>query len=66
LLPLEEENAQQCFNNVMDWLSVQPFIQTGKMAPAMVTPKVDVQKLRNITEDLHLKKKQGLLRSYGE
>ncbi|HDL03778.1 MAG TPA: hypothetical protein ENH25_06565 [candidate division Zixibacteria bacterium] len=66
LLPLEEENAQQCFNNVMDWLSVQPFIQTGKMAPAMVTPKVDVQKLRDITEDLHLKKKQGLLRSYGE
>jgi len=65
LLPMEETGAQECFNNMMDWLSVQPFIQTGKMAP-QAAPHVDVQQLREVTNELHRMKAEGLLRSYGE
>jgi len=65
LLSVEEQVAQECFNSMMDWLSVQPFIQTGKIS-AGAAHRVNPQTFRDITDELHELKAQGLLRSYSD
>jgi len=65
LLPFEQDAAETCFNNMMDWLAVQPFIHAGKINAGGV-PKANIQQLRDITNDLHEKKKLGLLRSVAD
>jgi len=60
LLPFDSTTAQTVFNSMMDWLAVQPYIQTGKLAPG-APAKLNVAALRNISNELHELKKQGLL-----
>lgn len=62
LLPFEHDEAQECFDNMMDWLSVQPFVRTGKVNSGDVS-KANIQQLRDITNDLHERKNLGLLRT---
>jgi hypothetical protein len=61
LLPMVSDSAQIAFNSMMDWLSDQPFIQTGKLASYRPV-KVNKEHLRSLSKNLHELKKQGLLR----
>lgn len=66
LLPFNQSQAQETFNTMMDWLSVQPYLEAGKMAAAPPSPQVDVQKLRRINEQLHEMKARGLLTPFND
>ncbi|UCD93396.1 MAG: hypothetical protein JSU69_06370 [Candidatus Zixiibacteriota bacterium] len=61
LQPIVSDSSQKAFNSMMDWLSEQPFIQTGKLASHRPV-KTNKEHLRNISRNLHELKKQGLLR----
>jgi hypothetical protein len=60
LLPIQADSAQAVFNEMMDWLSDQPYIQTGKMAYGR-GDRVDVGKLRSISRELLEEKRQRQL-----
>ncbi|MBN2226392.1 MAG: hypothetical protein JW763_03410 [candidate division Zixibacteria bacterium] len=51
LLAIDSITAQKIFNETMDWLTVQPFLQTGKM-DRTADAQVSVQKLRSIQQDI--------------
>jgi len=61
-LPVPEQTAQTIFNEMMDWLAVQPFVTTGKMASS-APASVDIEQLRRINRELQDLKKKGLLPS---
>ncbi len=62
MLAMDQDSAQVVFNNMMDWLSDQTYIQSGKLNHAAQAP-LDVQKLRRISNELHEMKAKGLLQS---
>jgi len=64
-LPIDPDDANAAFGSIMDWLAVQPFIQTGKIATSQAA-KIDISAFRRTTEEYHELKKQGLLRSYSD
>jgi len=51
LLAIDSITAQAIFNESMNWLSVQPFLETGKMDRSAGT-QVDVQKLRSLQQEI--------------
>ena len=51
LVAVDSISAQAIFNESMDWLSVQPFLQTGKMDKT-ADAQVSVQKLRSIQQEI--------------
>jgi hypothetical protein len=61
-LPVPEQTAQTIFNEMMDWLAVQPFVTTGKMASS-APASVDIEQLRRVNRELHDLYKKGLLPS---
>ena len=50
LYAIDENEAQQVFNKMMDWLEIQPFIQTGNFSNSSTAGRVSVSKLRAIEE----------------
>ncbi len=50
LYTVDETEAQQVFNKMMDWLEIQPFIQTGNFSTSS-PGRVSVSKLRSIEEE---------------
>lgn len=61
LLPIVRDSGQAVFSTMMDWLAVQPYIQTGKLA-SDAPAKLNRESLRAISAELHALKKEGLLR----
>jgi len=65
LLAMDNVTAQEVFNNMMDWLSYQPYLAAGK-ANSYLYGSSDVKKYRDISRRLHALKRQGLLPSVTE
>ncbi len=64
LLAFDETTAQDMFNQMLDWLSDQPYIQTGKpRATGKFTTGNDFERYRAIAKRLHELRQQGLLNS---
>lgn len=61
LLPIVEDSARIAFNAMMDWL-YEPFNQPGFAGKrAIEKPTVDIEKIKQITQELHKMKALGLL-----
>jgi hypothetical protein len=60
LLPFEETAAQEVVNSVMDWLSVQPYLTTGKLSSA---PKssFNVESWKSMKRELDELANRGML-----
>ena len=55
--------GQEMFNEMMDWLSDQPYIQTGKPRPTgLFSSGLNAQKYRDISDRLRELREQGLLK----
>jgi hypothetical protein len=65
LLPMDTVASQTVFNEMMDWLSVQPYITTGKKAPSSAA-KANIEELRRINKVLDEKYRNGELKSIGD
>jgi hypothetical protein len=61
LLAMDAPSAQQVFNKMMNWLEVQPYIQTGKFSMSKTAGYVSVSKLRAIEEQYDEMYRMGLL-----
>jgi hypothetical protein len=61
-LPVPQQTAQAVFNEMMDWMSVQPFVTTGKMASS-APANINIEQLRQVNRELHDLYKKGLLPS---
>jgi hypothetical protein len=61
LLPFEMSTAQTVFNNMMDWLSVQPYINVGKVARSAAASNLDIQAIKDYNRRIEELRKQGLL-----
>ena len=59
LMAMDEVTAQQVFNTMMDWLSYQPYISTGKINAGVFG--TDAKRLKDISRRMHDLKTQGLL-----
>ncbi len=62
-IAFDSVSGQQMFNDMMDWLADQPYIQTGKpRASGQFNSGFSVQKYRNISDKLRELREQGLLK----
>lgn len=61
LMAMDQTSAQQVFNKMMDWLTVQPYLQTGKASTSSTAGRVSVSKLRAIEEEYNELYRNGLL-----
>ncbi|GEM_PF-1030788 len=61
LMAMDQTSAQQVFNKMMDWLTVQPYIQTGKFSTSSTAGRVSISKLRAIEEEYNELYRNGLL-----
>ncbi|SYZ73920.1 hypothetical protein TRIP_C60190 [Candidatus Zixiibacteriota bacterium] len=59
MLPFDSTSAQTVVNTSLDWLSVQPYIGAGKMAP--MAPHGSFNELRQTLRDLQEQQRKGLL-----
>ena len=62
----DQDVSQQVFNRMMDWLSYQPFIGTGKLSSSAGVSNAEKEKYRSIVRQLRSLKEQGLLPSASE
>jgi len=63
-LAFDSVSFQQAFNEMMDWLSDQPYIQTGKpRATGQFNSGINTQKYRDISHHMRELREQGLLKS---
>ncbi|UCD16409.1 MAG: hypothetical protein JSV44_08050 [Candidatus Zixiibacteriota bacterium] len=60
LIAMDSVTAQQVFNEMMDWLSDQPLLETGRVA-SNARAQVSIQKLRDMERETEELRRMGLM-----